>query len=720
MAWTAGNGAQFFYPNPSVNAGNTGDYCGPQFGSMTFYTNSFGQDVALHNNIGNNLPMGDSLIAWGNWFTNRLGIDGYRLDNVKGIHHDYLTRWGNNGAMAGKFMFGECYDGNLGVLQGWLSRMSGRPNTSIFDFNLRFSHLKQMCDYGGSYDMRSLHTAGLMNNGTASTQVVTFVDNHDFDRRDWEGNTGTAGHDPIVNNKKLAYAYILAMPGYPCIWFHDYFTYAGLRNDINKVLGVRRWARGGNDYPTAYTGGDAPVYPAGNESKIFVLRRYGVGSQDTSGVLMMLNNSPSEAQVWVTAFNWQNKTLKDITGNTSGTTTVLGDSRVLLRAPAYGYAVWVPNTFPDPYVTNLAAGRILIPSIVQQTQLIPRVTYVNLGTLSTSNIQTTVEILSGATILYQQAQTISNFPAGDSVTVTYPAFTTSNNTSYTVTASVAPVIGTPTNDDVIQSSFTTNYPPLPQVDGNLADAQYVTLAVKGNNNQGFGPNIDATKIVYYSDVVNNELYIGLAGKLNTVNSDGIGLWLNFSEATGTPAGTNLGGVAGAGHYMEDPDPAHSGFKADFEVDYMFALNPGASSTNTYVNSLKRIGGNSVSYLGNCGQSGSPTTGPGSPGAFSTNSVTFTFNNNGLADHGLEMKIPFSELGITSAGNITAFAFVVSSTAFFSDVTVPGSVALAPLANLGFNPNFATVPGGPYHSTTSSLPVQLASFTGTLLPEARVR
>lgn len=703
MAWPAGQGAQFFYPNASVNPTNTSDYCGPQFGAMTFYTNSFGQDIALHNNVGDNLPMGDSLIAWGTWITNRLGLDGYRIDNVKGIHHEYLKRWGNSGAMAGKFMVGECYDGSLSVLQGWMSRMASRPNTSVFDFNLRFSHLKQMCDFPSSYDMRSLHSAGMMNNGTPSTQVVTFVDNHDFDRLDWQGGISGSGHDPIVNNKGMAYAYILTHQGYPCIWWRDYFIY-GVRDDINKLLGVRRWARGGQDYPTSYTGADAPVYPGGNQSKIYVMRRYGVGTQDTSGILLMLNSASGESQIWVTAFNWQNKTLKDITGNISGTTTVQSDGRVLLRAPAYGYAVWVPSTFPDPYVTNLAVGRIDIPPTVLQSQITPRATYVNLGTLTRSNVQTTLTISIEGTPVYTQQVTIANFPAGDSVTVSYPVFNTTNNTTYTVTAAVDPIPGTPTGDDQIQSTFTTDFPAVPSVDGNLSDPQYIPVATKQNSNSGFGPAIDVSKIVYFPDVNNQHLYIGVVGKLNTTTSDGIGLWLNFSEVTGTPAGTNLGTVVGAGHYMQ----ADSGrFKAGFEVDYMFALNPGGSATNAYLNALKRVGGNAISYLGDCGQSGSAITGPSSAGAFSANSISFAFNNSGLANFGLEMRIPFGELGITAAGTLQAFAFVVSSTAYFSDVTVPGSYGGG---NLAWSPNFTTLSGGPYYSSNTTLPVQLASFT----------
>lgn len=252
------------------------------------------------------------------------------------------------------------------------------------------------------------------------------------------------------------------------------------------------------------------------------------------------------------------------------------------------------------------------------------------------------------------------------------------------------------------------------VNGDLSEAQYDMLANKLNGNQGFGPNIDVQRIVYYPDVVNQQLYFGVVGRLNTASNDGIGIWLDFSERVGSPVGTNLG-VSGAGHYM---GATASAFKADFEVDYMFAINPGSSTANAYVDVARRVAPIQATYLGNCGQAGVAIDGPsGTGGVFSQNSVRFAFNNGGGANHGFEIKIPFAEMGITSAGDIRAFAMVVSNTAFFSDVTVPGNVTTG---NLGYNANFGAITGGLYHSGFSPLPVQLAWFTATALPSGGVR
>src|SRR5437899_13046588 len=44
-------------------------------------------------------------------------------------------------------------------------------------------------------------------------QAVTFVENHDVVR-----------DSPIINDKLLAYAFILTHEGYPCVFWQDYFN----------------------------------------------------------------------------------------------------------------------------------------------------------------------------------------------------------------------------------------------------------------------------------------------------------------------------------------------------------------------------------------------------------------------------------------------------------------------------------------------------------------
>ncbi|MER3525405.1 MAG: hypothetical protein C4326_15530, partial [Ignavibacteria bacterium] len=258
----------------------------------------------------------------------------------------------------------------------------------------------------------------------------------------------------------------------------------------------------------------------------------------------------------------------------------------------------------------------------------------------------------------------------------------------------------------------------PSVDGNLGDSQYILLASKLNSNQGFGANIDVTKIYYYPDVVGQKLYLGVAGKLNVSTNDGIGVWLNVNgtgSPSGKPFGQNLGIQNSGGHYI---GAANSGvniaFRADFEVDYMFAFNPGSSSTTVYFDAAKHVGTSALEYQGSCNQSGTSATNSSAGGTvFAQNQITFAFNNGGGPTQGLEMAIPFEQIGATSAMGIEVFAFVVSSAAYFSDVTVPGNVSNG---NPGYNADFSTMGNGPYHTTTGgALPVSVSSFTARINP-----
>jgi hypothetical protein len=248
------------------------------------------------------------------------------------------------------------------------------------------------------------------------------------------------------------------------------------------------------------------------------------------------------------------------------------------------------------------------------------------------------------------------------------------------------------------------------VDGVISESQYALVAQKLNTNSGFGSNIDVQKIYVYPDVLNSVLYIGVVCKLDVSNDNGIGIWLNVTgtgSPTGASAGTSLGGIqpGTGGHYLATSTNAD--FKAGFEVDYMFAINPGSSSTNCYVDAASRIGTPARVYLGNCGQSGNPlnysTTGTVFQSGYT---ITFAFNNSGGTNTGFEIKIPFGAIGANSSHSIQLFAFVVSATAYFSDVTVPGNVTGG---NPGFNTDFGSLSGGPYYTADISLPVQAVSL-----------
>lgn len=236
----------------------------------------------------------------------------------------------------------------------------------------------------------------------------------------------------------------------------------------------------------------------------------------------------------------------------------------------------------------------------------------------------------------------------------------------------------------------------PAVDGVLNDAEYITMASKLNANAGFGADINVTDILYYPDDVAGVLYLGVKSKMNIFSDDGIGIFLNISglgSPTGAAAGNTLG-FSGAGHFIDGDGTFEQAFKADMEVDYAFAFNPGYTFTDVYWDAASYVGGYAAEYQGNCQQDGVAALNGNGGTLFTTNSITFAYKNFGGADDGLEMAIPYSELGASAAMQISASTFVVSSTAYFSDVTVPGNVTTG---NLAFNPDFALAGDGPFSS-----------------------
>ncbi|MBM2845780.1 MAG: hypothetical protein HW407_1092, partial [Bacteroidetes bacterium] len=76
------------------------------------------------------------------------------------------------------------------------------------------------------------------------------------------------------------------------------------------------------------------------------------------------------------------------------------------------------------------------------------------------------------------------------------------------------------------------------------------------------------------------------------------------------------------------------------------------------------------------------------------SVTFAFQRSSVAGsrRGAEIRIPFAEFGGTPADSFQLFAALISSTAYLSDVTIPGNVTSG---NSGFDPNYLSNTNSPY-------------------------
>jgi len=218
-----------------------------------------------------------------------------------------------------------------------------------------------------------------------------------------------------------------------------------------------------------------------------------------------------------------------------------------------------------------------------------------------------------------------------------------------------------------------------------------------------------TGTLYYAQDA-TYIYIFIVSQLPTDASNGLGLWVNFSNLTGTASGTALG-VSGGGHYIGGYGGANVSYKADFEVDYQFAFNTGGGSSNIYCDARKQVATATNSYLGSSDQSGGTESSQGTD-FFADADFSFAFNNSGGTDKGCEIQIKKSAVGNpTGSDNMQLFAFIVSSTSYFSNTCAPGN---AGAANLGNDIDYSSISGQDLFTASgdASLPVTLTSFDAT--------
>jgi hypothetical protein len=266
----------------------------------------------------------------------------------------------------------------------------------------------------------------------------------------------------------------------------------------------------------------------------------------------------------------------------------------------------------------------------------------------------------------------------------------------------------------------------PTIDGTATPAEYQISVLNTNTNNGFGEQSDIGAIRTWTN--GTDLYIGVPAKVEA-NGNQLAIWMDFSEVAGRPAGTRLSCAANTGTYLDSTwvdnnnQPA-ADYRADFEVDYMLAVNTQTSAV--WIARTAGTGGPRWQNLGTASTTptnNGTTGGTGSPGPVlgTAGQATFALNNQTNSDirttnTGFEIRFTLSALGATAAGNVRLFAIIVGANApFFSNVLVPGTAG----GNLGFNPNLASPPTGytgPFHTSPISLPVELTSFTAQTTSE----
>ena len=172
---------------------------------------------------------------------NEIGYVGFRYDMVKGYSAKYTGEY--NSSAQPIYSVGEYWDGDKTKVTNWINgtKVDGIIQSAAFDFPMKYNINSA---FGGG-NWGALANGMLSNDKNYARYSVTFVDNHDTYR----------DNDKLKTNVCAANAYILAMPGTPCLFLKHWQSNKGT---LKRLIALRKAAGINNqsEILTAETLGD--------------------------------------------------------------------------------------------------------------------------------------------------------------------------------------------------------------------------------------------------------------------------------------------------------------------------------------------------------------------------------------------------------------------------------------------------------------------------------
>ena len=160
-----------------------------------------------------------------------IGYTGFRYDMVKGFSGTHVADY--NDATGVEFSVGEYWDVNQSIIN-WINKKS-----AAFDFQFRYN----VRDAVGVKDNKIVSSPNwsklksdnnLMHDPTYRQYAITFVENHDMQYR-----SKNEPQDPLKRDTLAANAYMLAMPGTPCVFQPHWRAY---KQEIKSMIEARKLA----------------------------------------------------------------------------------------------------------------------------------------------------------------------------------------------------------------------------------------------------------------------------------------------------------------------------------------------------------------------------------------------------------------------------------------------------------------------------------------------
>lgn len=167
-----------------------------------------------------------SVKAYTKYLLDDLGYTGFRYDMVKGFAGSHVADYNMNAGV--KYSVGEYWDGNPSKVKGWIdqTKVNDVPQSAAFDFPFRYT-----CRDAANGDWKKLKNTSLMSDEAYRQYSITFVENHDTEKR------ANNDQDPIRRDTLALNAWMLSMPGTPCVFLKHWQDW---KTDIKNMIEVRR------------------------------------------------------------------------------------------------------------------------------------------------------------------------------------------------------------------------------------------------------------------------------------------------------------------------------------------------------------------------------------------------------------------------------------------------------------------------------------------------
>ena len=178
--------------------------------------------------------------AYLKFLINDLGYTGFRYDMVKGFSASYVGQYNNNAKPT--FSVGENWSSSATIIN-WIKNtaVDGQYMSAAFDFQFRYTmrnacHSKDWSKLDQNNENSDSNWPLISDNSKVESGkyrqfAVTFVENHDTERR------SNAEQDPLKNDTLAANAFMMVMPGTPCVFLRHWID---CKQDIKGMIDIRK------------------------------------------------------------------------------------------------------------------------------------------------------------------------------------------------------------------------------------------------------------------------------------------------------------------------------------------------------------------------------------------------------------------------------------------------------------------------------------------------